>query len=151
RRIHKESERVKATTYCGRWAALRKWLLILVLLGPLGATARDVGPLLRIIDGDTYEMLLEGAPTRVRLANADTPETGRRAKCVEERMLGQRATDWVREQVEHRAVAVFPLGRADKYGRHLVHVRIDGEDLGRLLVKEGLARPYGGERRRSWC
>jgi endonuclease YncB( thermonuclease family) len=33
----------------------------------------------------------------------------------------------------------------------LVHVTIDGEDLGGLLVKNGLARWYGGERRRGWC
>jgi hypothetical protein len=54
------------------------------LLVPLAVSAETAGPMLRVLDGDTYEMMLEGFPTRVRLANADTPETGSRAKCARE-------------------------------------------------------------------
>ena len=153
RRIHKEFERVSSNTYCALLAGISKGLLVAGLLLATAAGAQDrgqdTGPLLRILDGDTYEMLLEGFPTKVRLFNADTPETGRRAQCAEERELGDRATNWVREAVATRDVAVFPVGRPDKYGRQLVHVRIDGEDLARLLVNEGLARFYYGERRRG--
>lgn len=121
------------------------------LLVPRPGSAETAGPLLRVLDGDTYELLLEGFPTRVRLANADTPETGSRAKCAQELDWGNRATDFVREQVDTRVVAVFPTGKLDKYRRVLATVTIDGEDLGGLLVKNGLARWYGGERRRAWC
>lgn len=132
-----------------------RWLLPLlagvVLFGPLAGSAETAGPLLRVLDGDTYEILIEGFPTHVRLANADTPETGPRAKCAEELALGNRATEFVRAQVSEHAVAVFPTGRLDKYRRVLATLTIDGEDLGGLLVKNGLARWYGGERRRGWC
>lgn len=151
RRIHKESERVRPHTYCVLLVKISKGLLIGGFFLSFDAVALGGGPLLRIVDGDTYDMMLEGLPTRVRLANADTPETGRRAGCLEERELGEKTTNWVREAVLTREVAVFPVGRLDKYRRQLVHVRIDGEDLGRLLVNEGLARFYSGERRRPWC
>ncbi len=132
-----------------------RWLLPLlagvVLLVPLPGSAETAGPLLRVLDGDTYEMLIEGFPTRVRLANADTPETGPRAKCAAELALATRATDFVREQVNTGAVAVFPTGKLDKYRRVLAILTIDGEDLGGLLVRNGLARWYGGERRLGWC
>lgn len=132
-----------------------RWLLPLLagvaLLVPQPGSAETAGPLLRVLDGDTYEILLEGFPTRVRLANADTPETGPRARCARELDWGNRATDFVRKQVSTRAVAVFPTSRLDKYRRVLATLTIDGEDLGRLLVKNGLARCYGGERRLSWC
>ena len=65
----------------------------------------------------------------VRLANADTPETGGRARCPEERALGERATAWVRLKVQTREVAVFPIWKLDKYRRALAYVTIDGEDL----------------------
>ena len=140
-----------ATTYCVWLAKMRNSLLLLAVFWAFDAHSRDAGPLLRIVDGDTYEMLIEGFPTKVRLANADTPESGRRARCAVERSLADRATDWVAEQFATRQVAVFPSWRLDKYRRPLVRIRLDGQDLGDLLVGNGLARPYHGERRLPWC
>ena len=122
---------------------------ILALGAALSALAES--PLVRVLDGDTYEIMLEGVPTRARLVNADTPETGERAKCPEEREAGERATAWVREQTATKQVAVFPTGKLDKYRRVLVRVTIDGQDLGELLVMQGLGRAYYGERRMTWC
>jgi len=42
-------------------------------------------------------------------------------------------------------VAVFPTGRLDKYRRTLATPTIDSEDLSGPLVKNGLARWYGGD------
>ena len=48
----------------------------------------------------------------------------------------------------------FQLVRADrdldKYGRQLRVVIRDGRSIGRMLVVEGLARPWNGKRR-PWC
>jgi DNA mismatch endonuclease (patch repair protein) len=63
--------------------------------------------------------------------------------------FGTRTTDSVRAQASTRAVAVFPTGRLDKYRRALATPTIDGEDLGGLLAKNGLAHWSGGERRLS--
>jgi endonuclease YncB( thermonuclease family) len=39
----------------------------------------------------------------------------------------------------------------DKYGRKLRLVQRDGRSLGDTLVREGLARRYGGGKRSPWC
>ena len=83
----------------------------------------------------------------MRLANADTPETGPRAKCAEELDRGNRATAFVRELLNARTVAVFPTGKPDKCRRVPATLTIDGEDPGGLLVKNGLARWYEDMRR----
>lgn len=133
------------------------------MLGPIGrltllsalliavAASAESGAILRVIDGDTYEVLIDGKRVRARLENADTPETGDRARCPEEREAGERATAWVREQVAQRRVEVQSLERLDKYKRLLVRITVDGRDLGELLVVQGLGRYYGGERRMTWC
>lgn len=42
-------------------------------------------------------------------------------------------------------------GRRDRYGRVLGAVRVSGRPVAPTMIKEGLARPYGGERREGWC
>jgi micrococcal nuclease len=104
---------------------------------------------LRIIDGDTLEDT--ASDTTYRVVNIDTPETGSRARCSNERSLGARATDQVRALVSRAAAIEFrPTGRIDRYGRTIAFVLIDGRDLGEMLIAEGLARPWRG-RREPWC
>jgi endonuclease YncB( thermonuclease family) len=103
----------------------------------------------RVIDGDTFEDLDSGE--RYRLENIDTPETGPRARCQAERDLGDRATARARAYIAaaHK-VDVARTGRVDRYNRIVAFVRIDGRDLGELMIAEGLARPWRG-RREPWC
>lgn len=131
-----------------------RWLFPVVgalVLSAQAALAEDAGPLVQIVDGDTYLVLIEGVSTPVRLFNADTPETGSRARCPEELEAGLRAKEFVRQLVATRQVAVFPTWKLDKYFRVLARVTIDGHDLGELLVENGLGRAYRGERRMGWC
>lgn len=102
----------------------------------------------RAIDGDTIEISGE----TIRLLNIDTPEI-RHAQCDAERQLGL-----VAKQRMQALLNAGPLtirrgdgGRmTDKYGRTLAVVAVDGEDIGTILIAEGLARPWTG-RRRPWC
>jgi len=100
--------------------------------------------LVRIIDGDTFEVLIDGVSNRVRIYRADTPETQNEHQCG-----GQQATDF----------ATFALGFSDatdgtlylekdktardKYGRELAYVwfKIDGQPymLNELLIRSGWA------------
>lgn len=126
-------------------------LALAAALVPAAAVAQDAGPLVRVVDGDTYDVLLEGVSTRVRLDRADTPETGSRARCRREARLGAEAADWVRAEVVRREVAVFPIGRRDHYRREIVRVTIDGVDLADLLRWNGLAEAYPLGYRPDWC
>lgn len=104
----------------------------------------------KVVDGDTYDLLLEGRPDhilsneRVRLAGVDTPEVygakatpdGRVAKArVEDLILGQ-------------PVMALVGSDRDKYGRLVVEVEyfaIDGlTSLGGTLLAEGLGTPFLG-------
>ncbi|GAM99445.1 nuclease [alpha proteobacterium U9-1i] len=103
----------------------------------------------RVIDGDTIEDLATGE--RIRLANVDTAEIRDGARCAAERRHGERARTEVGLLLSRaRDIAVRRTGRADSYGRTIAYVLIDGRDLGRTLIAEGLARPWRG-RREPWC
>jgi endonuclease YncB( thermonuclease family) len=100
-----------------------------------------------VIDGDT----IDGDGERYRLANVDAPERGDNAKCFPEHERGQQATKAAIELVRGaKAVSVRRTWRIDRFGRRIAFVLVDGEDLGRLLMARGLARPWRGRRER-WC
>lgn len=126
-------------------------LALAAALASSTAFAQDAGPLVRVIDGDSYDVLLEGVPTRVRLDRADTPETGPRARCRQEARLGAEATAWVRDQVRQREVAVFPTGRRDRYRRPIVRVTLDGVDLADLLRWNALGEAFPLGFKPDWC
>lgn len=105
--------------------------------------------IIRIIDGDTFEMSIGGVSNRVRIYRADTPETQTQHECG-----GQEATNF----------ATYALGfndtpntvylerdktTRDKYGRELAYVwfEIGGQPylLNHILINNGFAadKDYG--------
>lgn len=113
------------------------------------ASERAPSVRLRIIDGDTYEVMETGE--RIRQENIDTPETGGRERCPEEREAGERATAEARRLIhEAEYVSVRRSGRTDRYGRTIGWVSVDGRDIGDVLIERGVARPWRG-RREPWC
>jgi hypothetical protein len=53
----------------------RLWGLVVVLCLPLISFARDVATVVKVFDGDTLEITLNGQTERVRLIGVDTSET----------------------------------------------------------------------------
>lgn len=100
-----------------------------------------------VVDGDTIKAPF--GPT-YRILGYDTPET-HLAKCDAERALGFAAKAKLEELLTRGEVRVLESGKTDRYGRSLAKVTVNGEDLARVMIREGLARPYHGEKRRSWC
>ena len=100
-----------------------------------------------VVDGDTIK-----APYGVtyRLMGFDAPETFR-AKCDAERELGRIAKQRLEELLATSEVKVLESGKTDRYGRTLANVTANGRDVGVILIGEGLARPYFGKKRESWC
>lgn len=99
-----------------------------------------------VVDGDT--IWLEGQ--NVRIADIDAPET-HEFGCLEERALGNRATQRLLQLVNSGAVSLSSIDRdEDPYGRKLRIVYVNGKGVGDTLVSEGLARYYRGGKR-SWC
>jgi len=103
----------------------------------------------RVVDGDTIDDQATGI--RYRLASADAPETGRRAGCFSERKHGELSkAEAIGIVGGAKLIEARPTGRIDAYGRTVAYLYIDGVELGDILVRRGLARPWRGDRK-PWC
>ena len=107
-------------------------------------------------DGDTFsaQVNLEqdiAITVRVRLINVDTPEMN--GQCKAEKIMAQSAKDLLISIIPKGTVVDLQNIKDDKYlGRINANVILpDGRDAGKILIDTGLARPYKGERRKSWC
>jgi micrococcal nuclease len=99
-----------------------------------------------VVDGDTF--WIDGE--KVRVADIDAPET-HPPRCAREARLGDAATERLKALLNAGPATLVPIDRdTDRYGRKLRVVERDGRSLGGMLVREGLAREWGG-RREPWC
>ena len=109
---------------------------------------------IRIVDGDTFEVsariwLGEAVDVRVRIEGIDAPEL--HARCAEEFRRAEAARDYLSQRIAGGEVELSDV-RYDKYGGRIrAVVRDGGGNVGEAMIAAGLARPYHGERRRSWC
>lgn len=95
------------------------------------AAVPQPGTVERVVDGDTLRVVLDsGGLATLRLLAIDAPESGQEG--------GAEARDFVAARVCGAAVSWRSHGQ-DRYGRTVASVEVGGEDLGVLLVREGLA------------
>lgn len=113
-------------------AALAGLVLSLALASPCLA-ADFSGQVVRILDGDTVEVLRGRTPVRVRLAEIDAPEKAQ--------PFGQRSRQALAALVANKLVVVRD-GGSDRYGRVIGHVRVNGQDVGAAQVSAGMAWVY---------
>lgn len=138
--------------------------LLIVLTVPAHALAAETvsGPIaahvVRVIDGDTVEVAAKPwlgmtITTRVRVSGIDTPEKAGRAKCAAEASLAERASAMTRAALPEGAAVRISDVVEDKYGGRVVARIADpqGRDVGKSLIAAGLARPYDGGTKSSWC
>ncbi len=99
-----------------------------------------------VVDGDT--MWLRGE--KIRMKGYDTPETTTQI-CggAAEVALGNKATDRVVQLLSDNKWTIKRFGK-DKYGRTLATIRVGGKNIGRILIKERLARSWPNGRE-FWC
>jgi len=90
--------------------------------------------LLKVVDGDTIKVRLEGGPITVRLHGIDAPEANQ--------ALGQAATKALRARVEGESLEIEPIGQNDGFGRMVAKVFIRGDDINARMVESGYAWAY---------
>lgn len=102
----------------------------------------------RVIDGDTLAV----DEQRIRLIGFDAPEM-RTAKCPGEQMLAGAAKLRMQMMVASpERVSLVLSGRRDRWGRELGTLKVGGEDVAAVMIREGLAHPYAGRgKRQGWC
>lgn len=133
-------------------------LLSATLVGVSFPALADTYKVTRVIDGDTVEIavgfLPEPLPPKlsVRILGVDTPEKAPRAKCEAEAEKAKQASAFTKAAVTNAREVEVQLEEWDKYGgRVLGHIILDGQSLSDMLIHVGLARPYQGEAKSSWC
>lgn len=106
-----------------------------------------------VIDGDTVGLV---RIEHMRLRGVNAPET--HTTCKPEKAAGlitkSRLEQLMREAKDLRIIPDLTKDGEiahDKYGRVLGQVLVDGKDAATILVEEGLATPYDGGTRKSWC
>ena len=109
-----------------------------------------------IVDGDTFAAYVNLNPdvkitVRVRLINADTPELS--GKCESEIARAKLAKARLAELIPVGTTVELANIKDDKYlGRIDANVIMPGgADVGEILIRENMARPYGGGKRTEWC
>jgi micrococcal nuclease len=98
----------------------------------------------KIIDGDTIDVLINDKVERLRLIGINTPETVDPRKPVE--CFGKEASNKAREILTDKKVFLesdTSQGDLDKYNRLLRYVFLeDGTNFNLLMIKEGYAYEY---------
>ena len=144
----------------GTRAARRRWAIgaliaagVVLVAGVVAVLLRPAAPaepsgdpnhaVLRVVDGDTVHVLVDGRDETVRLLGINAPET--------DQCWGSEATRAAAALLEGATVTLVAdptQNDRDRYGRLLRYVVLaDGTDVGRRLVEDGDAdeRTYDGQ------
>jgi micrococcal nuclease len=106
-------------------------------------------------DGDTCYVTATVLPESlqkmsVRILGIDTPEI--RGECDEEKALAKQGKVFANELFKAAKLIEYRDLEWDKYGgRILSNVYLDGELYSKKIIDAGLARPYFGDKKETWC
>lgn len=104
---------------------------LLLLLPILASAATITGKVVKVVDGDTIDVLQDRLTVRIRLNGIDAPESGQ--------AYGKKAKQFVLELAAQKVVKVEVFEK-DRYGRSVGDVILpDGRYLNREIVRAGYA------------
>ncbi|HAG9068330.1 TPA: thermonuclease family protein [Escherichia coli] len=107
---------------------------LVVILPPTLFAAQIQGKVIRVLDGDTVDVLQERQPVRVRLLNIDAPE--------KKQPFGRWSTNQLKALLAGQSVTVS-YTQTDRYGRVLGRVvTANGTEANRQQVLKGAAWVY---------
>jgi micrococcal nuclease len=111
----------------------------------------------KVVDGDTFQVIAEiwkgtYVLTDIRVGGVDTPEKKGRAKCAHEAALAEQASAATKALIDGKDVLLYNV-QYEKYGGRVLGdaKTTDGTSVAGNLVGKGLAKPYDGGTKSSWC
>ena len=113
-----------------------------------------VSKIIKVYDGDTFRCDIKDYPPIVgqnmpiRINGIDCPEM--REENKEIKLLAVKAKYLTARELENGKIIELKNMKRGKYFRIVADVVIDGNDLGSMLIREGLARPYDGGKKVDW-
>lgn len=112
------------------------------------STDRINAKVIKVIDGDTLLVSIDGNTKKIRLYGIDAPEMN--GKCFFEKQLAVKAKNGLAELASN-SVTLVQIAQ-DKYGRMLaVLFSNTGANINHQLVYYGLARAYPPSSKKYWC
>lgn len=122
--------------------ALLFWALLQLCMEHYAPTLYGEYEVIRVVDGDTIDVEIDGEGTRVRLIGVDTPESVHpdENRNTEE---GKAAADWLRELLDGEKVYLeYDTAQTDKYDRALAYVYLSDRKtmVNKLLLENGIAQ-----------
>lgn len=110
---------------------------------PTAGPQRTAAQVIRVIDGDTLEVQIDGQAYDVRLIGVNTPETVHPSEPVQ--CFGPQASQFTKDMVARAGSNVLlekDVSETDKYGRLLRYVWLQHPDGLRMLNQELVAQGY---------
>ena len=102
-------------------------------------------------DGDTCYVTYNGKNDKVRLLGLDTPEISN-PKCEQEYALGIDARNFVNNLISEGVSIKFKTEyNRDFFGRILSYIIVDGENVSKKMVSNGLGVIYNRSNKKDWC
>lgn len=102
------------------------------------------GTVVRVVDGDTYVLNIDGTEKKVRLIGVDTPESVAPADYSKENTEeGKEVSDIVKEKIQVGDIlsVEYDVSQTDNYGRTLAYLYFeDGTMVQEWLLKNGYAQ-----------
>ena len=121
--------------------------LLAILLLCAGCSAAHISKqsyqVLKVVDGDTIDVQINGYTERLRLIGINTPESGEARKPVE--CFGKEAAAKAKalldgKRVKLEADIITQQGDRDQYGQLLRYIHLpDGRNFNKLMIEEGYA------------
>ena len=112
----------------------------------------------KVTDGDTIRVATPWLPPElgddiaIRILGIDTPEKGGRAKCEKEAALGAEATAFAKSVIIVGDTVQVNILQWDKFGGRMnADVFVNGQNFAQMQIDKGLAVPYDGGKKDSWC
>ncbi len=98
---------------------------------------------IKVVDGDTFDLFTKDGIKRIRLIGINTPETLDPRKDVE--CFGPEASNKLKEILDGKVVKIEAdetQDDQDKYGRLLRYVYLNNENINQRMISEGFAFEY---------
>jgi len=107
-------------------------------------SAPSLSNVVRVVDGDTIVVLVDGVAEKVRLIGVNTPETVDPRRPVQ--CFGKEASAFTKSLLENKTIHLesdASQGDRDKYGRLLRYVLLtDGSLINEKIIAEGYGNEY---------
>ena len=131
--------------FCSEWISMGSLAAAIIACSALVAVDGDTIK----CDGVRMRLIGDGEPF---VSGFDTPEIGK-AKCPEEKLLGQRAKARLQEILRTPGIKIEDSGdKESSHGRPLVRLRLpDGSTAGSIMLAEGFARVWTPKYKADWC